>query len=699
MMDLKEANPIHAMLDLLMSERYGLGLDAADIDAAQIDAAAAILDAENGGISPLITEAAAARGLMTRFTEYFDGVLHYRSGGLLRIELARNPASDITTYPLIGEYDLTEIPDITSSPWTDTTNEVWVKYSSRRQRYQQDAEVWRDLANLQINGEPITRTLDRPWICDRNLAHKLARAYGRLQSVPLISGRLSVRKAVAATITVGSFIRFTYQDHDQTILFRVLSKTTPEDRAVSVDLEVMSDRYYDAISEYEPDEDPASEETEIAPALVHHGRVVELPNPLLPNRAETDEIYLAAIAARNSGTSVKLKVFASESGDPYRRVNVLKSFARTGQLAGAYAASSVIDTSAAGILVDLIGPDNAAVVDATFPSVTTRQWMRGELLLLIGDEWMSYKTATIVSATQVRLTNIRRGLFGTTAATHADNAQILVIKRKLITPFTSETFRKGEVIDFKLAPATNRATTPLADITPLTVTLAGRNKRPLDPINLRVGGTGIDPTYSAGDDHNIKVDITNHRLGTDWFDLWDEPYSDLHLKIRFEIWNAAGSSRKRIKKLEVGESQWIYTSAQRLADFGGSNPDSFLVRAYAIKRGRRSAEYQQHQVRKTGTAAVVSRTTMYPSDLSDILGAVAPGAIMERNFDLAAARWSITLPHAATDLATSDDAPAQITANFAALATAASITLEDVSASQEPRVTAEYNWQLLNAAW
>lgn len=694
-----DANPVHAMLDLLTSERYGLGWDSESLGLESLDAAAATIASEGMRISPLVTTAESAKGLVRRFCEYMDGFVSFRNDGKLHLTLARNPAGDISVYPLIGEYDLCERPSITSEPWASTSNDVWVTYTDRNNRYDADARQWRDLANQNVVGEPITVQVDRPWICRGDIAQRYAERWGRLHSVPLLSGRLILRKAAAAGIRPGEFIRFTFQEHDEVVLFRVKRRSVSDDRSLAVELEVETDRYYDAISEYEPDDAPGTELALLDPEPALEVRAIELPDQLVEDSDEKGKIWVAVLGARSSALQTKAIVFTSEDGTSYKRSDTGRSWALYGRIVTNSLTGLTVDRGD-GILLDLTDLHGDPVVDRAWPSTTFKGMLRHQSLLFINDEILSYQTATVVSPTRVQLTNIRRALFGTSKQTHDAGDVVLSVREAKLRPVRLGRFDQGEDAYFKLSPATAAAKVPLSEISAEVLPLTGRTRRPMPPGNVRINGTYWDANYTNVGDVVVRWDAFSSKRPASLYELFDDPW-DSDSKTMLKFYDVSGNVKRRVM---VGASadSYTYTNAQILSDFG-SVPTYIDVRLWHKRKSRNSFAFVKMRCSLTGnTNAGIKGTVMSPSLFGHVIGVCDPGSVIDRNFSLAAAHFSVSLPYPTLSGVDEDDVVACLAANFAAFATVAAgggYTLEDVALDRAGEALIETNFEMLNAVW
>lgn len=237
------------------------------------------------------------------------------------------------TYPLLGEFDLVEPATWGSEAWVHTLSQVAVQFTDRYSRYDDDVEEWTSPSTEAVIGEPARETLDRPWCCERGIAFKLASYFGLMQSVPLLRGKLRIRRGLVDDellrrgdeIKAGGWVRFTTAALGQTLLLRVISKSIPDDRAQVIDLEVETDRFYAAVLGYTPDDVPGPDEYEQVPRQLLGARIIELPRELVQDDPGPENLKLphfGVLAARLSPFDTRVKILVREDGDtaPFRRL-------------------------------------------------------------------------------------------------------------------------------------------------------------------------------------------------------------------------------------------------------------------------------------------------------------------------------------------------------------------------------------------
>ncbi len=583
-----DCNPIHCVVELLTSVRFGSGWDVSALDLVSADAVANQLKYETLGVSPLLDRDQDAPTVLQNFHDYYDGyvVTDPTNGGKLKFGLKRPFTGNPAALPLLGEYDLTEPPDLLPQSWREVSNEFVVNFTDSANDYQSNGLTFVNLAARRITGDPLPTTLDRPWITTAAAAGSYGAYYVQVHGNPTTAASgLKVRKDSALGIVPGNFVRLTYANWNTTIIMRVERRKVDADRAQIVELDLVADGYFADITAYVADKPakPASVIVEPEPPL--YAAIIELPWPLANPALDRQAPQLAALVARASGLDVRLRIYSSDDGTTYDQVARTANFAVYGTLAAAYGLTNLLDDSAGGMLIDLPGPDGPDTV----PSTDEVGRLAMELLLFCDGEILSYRDVDLVTATRVRLTGLRRACYDTVAVAHALNAPVLIIAADDLRPFTSASYGKNSVEYLKAATGTATASLDLSDAPEIDLTLINRTARPLEPLNLRVNGVGANPTYAAGANVLIEWDAASWRRHAFW-DSWEEVYADPKLFHKVRIVDGNNVLRRKIT-VAAGVSSYNYAAADLAADFGGSAPATFQVQVYSRRRGIRSASY------------------------------------------------------------------------------------------------------------
>ena len=693
-----DTNIAHAIVELLTDQRFGLGWDPAlTIVLSTFDAAAAQMRTEQLGFSPLLDDSKDARSAINDACSYFDGYLWAdpANGGRLALGLTRPFGGDPTTLPLWGEYELLDVPDPTSQSWWETFNEISVNFTDRDNFYQSNSTIFVDPGNRRIVGEPLTTSLDRPWITREYQATKAAVYAARLQSVPWTEAKdIHIRKDAAVGINPGDFVRLTYAEYADTLVMRVISRKVDSDRSQQVAFDLRAEGYYSEVELYTADHPPVPANPDIEPEPLLYQNVLEVPYGLVPAGRSTLEPQLTVLAARASALDVRYIVYSSEDDTTYDRVGHSRRFAIYGTLAANVALMNTLDDGASGLLIECPGVEAAIDVATTTDAGRLRQ----RLLVFLENEIIAYRDAAVISATQVQLTGLRRGCYDTIIAAHAAGAPLAIVARADLLVWTDAVYEQGAEVFIKAASATGLSELDLSDAGEVDLTLVNRTGKPLAPVNLQINDVGLAPTFDPSADVSIAWDITNWERNGFW-ESWDDSYDDDLLKHVVRILSADGSAVIRHIKVAAVVDTYTYANGDLLSDFGGSAPSSFQVMVFSVRRGLHSAASLVQVVTSSPTSAALGQPRsnwMSPSAMSQVLGTVDPAPLVDRNLAMIAAHWGLSLPPTiGLDQTT---APAALQANFATIATARSLTLYPVQ-SRDPEACAQANFEIINAAW
>lgn len=754
-----DAEPIHALVDVLAHPRCGFGFVAGDFDLAHLGATGGKLYAEGLGISPVIDDEMSAGELVEEFCQYIDAWPSFRDGNKLRILLSREPAPFATSYPLIGEYDLVETPKYKTEAMSATVNKVVVKFTDWRRYFEEDSEACVDNGNYAVTRRWRPATLDRPWVTSRTVAQKMARRHARLQSVPLIEATLQVRNGLiddelsrsARDLVVGGFVRFTYADYAETLLMRVMEKRVPRDRSQAVRLKLQSDRYQDAVLGYTADDVPGpDDDLGVDPGGAAEWEVIELPQQLVqddPGRQNIAQPYFGAFATRRVAGKLdsRLQVYASGDGSSYERVVDQKSgvWAVQGTLAAALAFGPLVDLDAE--IVINIPSDHHDRKPATCAPGDIAAFYRGDCLLYVGGEWIGYHLVQFDTPTgSVTLQKLIRSRFGSVVASHAAGDPVWLISRKALLAYTSTAFRLSvsaadNDVFLKLRTGTKTTMFPLADVPAKTLNVVGVTPQPCPPGNLRFNVSSI---YSGAEGASACVaftwdSVTDNILLLLWedrawqrngfFASWLKPYrgeQSYVITVRPLGW-VDGDPEYQLPKLAYpadvhsgfpGTRVAVVTAADVVAELGAL-PDVFSVTVVAVWRGHESLPVTGWVVvaGTVGVAPTVNQEQplpMSPSDLRRVVYCTDPEATMVANFGAIAAHWAIptgTIGDVIKPLAAVKPALAatRTAGNFGTIQAwvraniigQSAFTFHSLTGVPEPEWVIEANFEQLNAIW
>jgi len=175
------------------------------------------------------------------------------------------------------------------------------------------------------------------------------------------------------------------------------------------------------------------------------------------------EVWMGAYGVTPS-TWGGCEVWVSYDNVSYGYVGSIDSPARMGTLTATLATGTDPDTTNTLSVNVLSGQPMG--------SATVAEWNNYASLTLVDGEYIAYQTATLTSANQYNLTNLHRGLYGSTIATHASSAPFVRVDSAMFKmPITPD--KIGQTIYVKL-PAYNQFGSQLQQLsvcTPTTFTI------------------------------------------------------------------------------------------------------------------------------------------------------------------------------------------------------------------------------------
>ena len=166
-------------------------------------------------------------------------------------------------------------------------------------------------------------------------------------------------------------------------------------------------------------------------------------------------------------------IYAQQDGGEYTQVGFVNSLSTLGVSVGTVPLATGTDVT------------NTLTVEltrGTLDSLTTTQFNNNSQILLIGDEQIVAKNATLVAPLTYELTEIKRGVNGTTPASHADGSQVIMLRgNNSLVRIPGNYNQIGQTYCFKVVPVGRE----VADVVSETcLTIEGNSYRAYAPISL-----------------------------------------------------------------------------------------------------------------------------------------------------------------------------------------------------------------------
>lgn len=421
-----DANPMNVLYDIITNPWNRAGRPVAGIDTSNFRTAALTLANEKNGFSLLTSNAIDAREVAQLVLEQIDGVLYEDFGtGKLKIALIREDYT-VGSLDTLDTSNVEEVIHFSSGTWNETYNLVRVIFTDRDRNYQDGTAVAHDQANYYSQSVPRMRPREirYPGCTSASLASKLAARDLRALSLPLRKIRIAVQRN-AYTKRPGDVFKFTWPEYGLTnVVFRVIKYDLGKLGTERVILDCVEDRWAFDNTVFDL---PTAEVIPFVPPWLSTERVVEEAPRWIANKAytagrvfggpEEPRIWNFAVPR---GFSSGLRAQVTEDLLNYADDTNWAPFPVRFTVETAYSrALDPYDTTTGLRITGLVGINSP-------PSATATQIRQlGKNTFKLGDEWMAYESATLISgsvgsaAAVWKLNNVWRGIGDTAPVAHA----------------------------------------------------------------------------------------------------------------------------------------------------------------------------------------------------------------------------------------------------------------------------------------
>jgi Putative phage tail protein len=192
-----DANPMNVIHEILTNTEWGLGQPSTDIDSSDFTTQANTLRTEGNGFSMLLDSKIEAQELLRQIEQQIDGVVYLdRTTGLWKCNLARGGYT-LSTKRAIDDSNIISVNNFSRGAWTDTSNNVLIKFNSRALDYKETYAGAQDMANVKTQGNRIVSVeAFYPGVKDPTLANIIAWRYLRTLSYPMARAEIVVDRSL-----------------------------------------------------------------------------------------------------------------------------------------------------------------------------------------------------------------------------------------------------------------------------------------------------------------------------------------------------------------------------------------------------------------------------------------------------------------------------------------------------------------------
>lgn len=484
-----DANPMEVAYELLTNTEWGFyGYDASTINQAEFRSVADTLYAEGNGFSFMLSDKMSSDELLATLESQVAGKFWIDPNtGQWRVKLVRDDYS----VPALRTLDSTNILSIdrfSRNTWFGTVNNVRVKYASRSLDYDSSYQQAQDAANIEMQGQIVTSTVDMPGVKDDDLASRIAWRELRASAYPLASGKFIVDRSYWDAY-VGEVVVLTYTIGDLTITDMPMRITKKLDGNISdprIEIEVVQDVFSWGDSAFATGTSSSADvDTDLVPFDAQEQLAIEAPYAI-SRRAEVVNEGRIIASGQLTGQGEDGYYIQQRNGDPpagdYYYAGDSDKFIINGVL---YSGISVTDTT-----LDVTIADPADVNTVTFFSVDDSEIGNNLTnLILVDDEFIAFKSYEAITD-GFRLTGCVRGLLDSAQAAHSGGAKVVFLRE---APLADTVFDTDTDVEIRLIPydieTGEEVSTSDPDLEVMSVSMSNRERRPYPPTLLEVNSS------------------------------------------------------------------------------------------------------------------------------------------------------------------------------------------------------------------
>jgi hypothetical protein len=280
--------------------------------------------------------------------------------------------------------------------------------------------------------------------------------------------------------------------------------------------------------------------------------------------SDNDPGFYAAVSSSAGAWPGAVLYQSRDGGASYQALATLRARATMGRTV------SALGSYSGGNTVDELNTVTVYIVYGTLASVTYAGLLEGINAALIGDEIVSFRTATLNPDGSYTLAGLLRGRRGTEAAIsgHVTGERFVLLSAAALVRIAQLTDDIGKARLYKAVTSGTAINSTEAQ----TFTNAGAALKPYAPAQLG-GGRLADGAL-------LLSWVRRGRISGEWRDSVDVPLSEAAEAYEVEIWAADFAALKRTIS-GLGSAGATYAAADQVTDFG-SVQAAVCVRVYQI---------------------------------------------------------------------------------------------------------------------
>jgi hypothetical protein len=348
-----------------------------------------------------------------------------------------------------------------------------------------------DTGNQKIQGRIVSKTVqfglftnnpNAMWACKNQL---------RKESYPFATFNLKVNRN-AFPLEIGDTFKFSYSKYNIVdMVLRILQRGEAELESEDITIIAIEDLFQitNTISDYySPPQGYGKVRTGYTVEPIIHEKLFETVYAL-----SKGDVAVTPLAARESQNDLGFDAYISIDGNASYSPNPIARglfFRAYGTLVGTYPEETYEIDESIGMTIDFSNDDVALIESQTWPTVLSGS----QNLALLGDEIISFKTITPVTATQYLLEGIIRGRYGTEKVAHS-NGEMFFFLGQDIPVVKNDNISSGADRFFKLVGFNSVEFGDIAEAVAVEHLFSGVAKTPYVPINFKANGGSFAARY------------------------------------------------------------------------------------------------------------------------------------------------------------------------------------------------------------
>lgn len=495
-----DMNPAEAIYQIMTDDWRGMGVSTTEIDVTSLQDMGETLYAENNGCSILITAETSGKNLITEILRQVDGVAYQDpETGKVKFLLIRDDY-DIATIPEFDEDDVVQVKEFARSGWEEVMAQVKISFP-QRDKESNAVAISQDMATAATIGRLRSTTLSMPFIYDADLANDIASRERSQLSIPLFRITLEMNRN-ATVLRPGSVFKLNWPEYGFTnLVLRVQEFDLGELLDGRIVVKCLQDSFAQNSTVFASPANSSWVLPAYYPTDILVDDVVETPHVIAKGIAfppADGEVLPLFLAKQPSEVSQYYDIASSDTAadatpnfDPQ-----YAPYKGAGQLDVEYHKSE-------GQATGLDSTTGLSVAQVNWIGFTLSHSINdiqaGQSgLLYVDGEWMAYTAAVDNGSNQWSLTNIYRGLLGTTPKTHAIGTRVYEFDFDMIGDGNT-LFNEGDTAYYRPLDKVGAIAQHIDDVVEQNKNLNGFiADRPLRPRNLQAGGSRT-PTITAAD--------------------------------------------------------------------------------------------------------------------------------------------------------------------------------------------------------